>query len=472
MPYKKGKRVKRRTHKISIEDEKELVDAPKSLVFCKGKVGKEVNQLMTEWRQAMMPFTAQKLKVVKRDKVKDVSELAKHFGCSTVHVFSCSPGGTHFRVLRAPNGPSMTFRVESFKLRADILKERGKSFLVSDTQSFSKPPLVVFNQLNTGANHHELIMTTFKSMFPRIHVDTFKLSHCHRVMLINYQKAHDAIEIRHYGVLARTAGVSAAAKKLARNILPKRMGNLDSVEDLFGKGGDYLSDTDGEGEEVELPQNFRKHSSGSHTRLKLTEIGPRLTLKLCKVESGFWAGETIYHSHFTKTPEEQADTAKRVKMRERLKQMRKSEQDANVAAKKAAVEEKKAKKEEDRKRKREELLRKQRGEESDDGEFEVVGEDVPEYAEGAHDGEEEGLNGAPAKKRKVTFGGAEDADADADADAAGEDANGGDAGYDEDDMGDVEDYTAPKKRTKKPLSRQRRKQLKDWKRAENAVDEA
>ena len=59
---------------------------------------------------------------------------------------------------------------------------------------------------------------------------------------------------------------------------------------------------------------------GTQTRLKLTEIGPRMTLSLMRVEAGFWAGETIYHKHFEKTPEEASETAKRVKMRARLKQ--------------------------------------------------------------------------------------------------------------------------------------------------------
>ena len=237
MPYKKGRRVKRRTHKQDMQEEKQNLDAPKSLVFCRGKVGREVNQLMMEWRECMMPFTAANLKIVKRNKVKDIIELAKHFGCQTVHVFTCAPSGTHFRILKSPVGPTLTFRVESFKLRADIMKESGRAnkFAVTDAASFSKPPLLVFNQFNTEENHQQLVMATFQGMFPSIHVDNFKLSHCHRVVLIHYNKAHDVIEVRHYGILARNAGVSTAAKKLSRNILPKKMGELDNIADLFKK---------------------------------------------------------------------------------------------------------------------------------------------------------------------------------------------------------------------------------------------
>ena len=237
MPYKKGKRVKRRTHKLDMEEEKQRLDAPKSMVFCRGQVGREVNTLMHEWREAMMPYTAQKLKIVKRNKVKDFVDLAKHFGCTTAHAFTCSSSATHFRVLKCPSGPSLTFRVESFKTRADIMSEnpRGNKFAVTDTTSFSQPPLLVCNQFDQTEKHHQLIMATFKGMFPNIYPDSFKLSHCHRVMLVNYNKAHDMVEVRHYGILARTAGISTAAKKLSKLQMPKRLGELDTVEDLFAK---------------------------------------------------------------------------------------------------------------------------------------------------------------------------------------------------------------------------------------------
>ena len=235
MPYKKGKRVKRRTHKEVVADLADELEAPRSLVFCKGKVGGEVNQLMHEWREVMLPFTGERLKIVKRNKIKDILELSKLYKCSTSHVFTCSPSGTNLRILKSPQGPTLTFKVETFKLKADILKEGRKQHMVTDSNSFSKPPLVVFNQFNNVDKHHQLMMTTFQRMFPNIVVDTFKLSHCHRVLLVNYNKAHDVIELRHYGILAKTAGVSTVAKKLSRNIIPKKMGDLVSVEELFKK---------------------------------------------------------------------------------------------------------------------------------------------------------------------------------------------------------------------------------------------
>eukprot|EP01059_Diplonema_ambulator_P035957 TRINITY_DN8724_c0_g1_i2.p1 TRINITY_DN8724_c0_g1~~TRINITY_DN8724_c0_g1_i2.p1 ORF type:complete len:459 (+),score=229.80 TRINITY_DN8724_c0_g1_i2:32-1378(+) len=447
MPYKKGKRVKRRTHQVSLEEEKLNVEAPKSLVFCRGKVGNEVNTLMREWREVMQPFTASKLKIVKKNKVKDILELSKHFGCTTVHVFSCTPASTNFKILRSPQGPTLTFKVESFKLKHDIQQEQRRPHSITDSNSFAKPPLVVFNQFNNAEAHHQLMMTTIQGMFPNIQVDTFKLSHCHRIVLVNYNKAHDVIEIRHYGILAKTAGLTPAAKKLSQGIVPKRVGEMEAIEDLFMKGGDYLSDTDGEGEEVELTQKFRKLSSGTKTKLKLVEIGPRMTLSLMKVETGFWEGETIFHKLFTKTPEEAAETAKRIKMKERLRQMRKKEQESNVAKKKAAEEAKKAEKEAERKRKAE--ANKRKGEEGgSDEEFEVVGEEEPD-----------------AKRRKVAFDEEMDYAEEPEGDENAQEAEGDDEGLD----GPQEEDVAPKK--KKSISRSRRSQIKKWKKIENTYDE-
>eukprot|EP01064_Diplonema_japonicum_P002072 TRINITY_DN1133_c0_g4_i2.p1 TRINITY_DN1133_c0_g4~~TRINITY_DN1133_c0_g4_i2.p1 ORF type:complete len:298 (+),score=97.59 TRINITY_DN1133_c0_g4_i2:493-1386(+) len=296
-------------------------------------------------------------------------------------------------------------------------------------------------------------MTTIQGMFPNIQVDNFKLAHCHRIVLVNYNKQHDVVEIRHYGILARTAGLSTAAKKLSKGIVPKRLGEIGAIEDVFTKGGDYLSDTDGEGEEVEIAQKFRKLSSGTKTKIKLTEIGPRMTLSLLKVETGFWEGETIYHKLFSKTPEEAAETAKRVKMRDRLKQMRKKEQDSNVAKKQAVKDEAKTKKEEERKRKAE--ANRKKGEEDED--FEVIGD-------------EEAFE-QDTKRRKVDFEEpAEGEDMDEDYDEENEGYEQGD----EEDAGEnefppEEQLEAPKKR--KAVSRAKRQQIKQWKKAENTFGE-
>lgn len=46
--------------------------------------------------------------------------------------------------------------------------------------------------------------------------------------------------------------------------------------------------------------------------MKLTELGPRLTLEIYKVEQGVGEGDILYHKFIQKSPEEAAATKARV----------------------------------------------------------------------------------------------------------------------------------------------------------------
>lgn len=46
--------------------------------------------------------------------------------------------------------------------------------------------------------------------------------------------------------------------------------------------------------------------------MKLTELGPRLSLSLYKVEQGVSEGDVLYHKYIAKSPEEAAATKARV----------------------------------------------------------------------------------------------------------------------------------------------------------------
>ena len=56
------------------------------------------------------------------------------------------------------------------------------------------------------------------------------------------------------------------------------------------------SDIEPVAEEVTLPQNYLGGHKGSKIGIKLNEIGPRMTLKLVKMEEGHCSGNVVYHS--------------------------------------------------------------------------------------------------------------------------------------------------------------------------------
>jgi len=132
-----------------------------------------------------------------------------------------------------------------------------------------------------------------------------------------------------------------------------------------------MSDSEAEDEisHVVLPSKYR--GKGNHpaqkSALKLVELGPRLRLKLYKVERALAAGDVMYHAYVRKTPGEVAALKSRKEGEAALKWRRREEQEANVARKERASEAKKEAKERRKKERDEGAMAKLRGEAAAEG---------------------------------------------------------------------------------------------------------
>ena len=106
-----------------------------------------------------------------------------------------------------------------------------------------------------------------------------------------------------------------------------REGNASESEDE--------STGDRDENEIILSQQLRSRGNlkANQSAIRLTEIGPRMTLELVKIEDGLCDGEVLYHNHVSKTSEEIADLRKRTIEKKRLKEQRKREQEENVQRK-------------------------------------------------------------------------------------------------------------------------------------------
>ncbi|KAG2387129.1 hypothetical protein C9374_002164 [Naegleria lovaniensis] len=93
-------------------------------------------------------------------------------------------------------------------------------------------------------------------------------------------------------------------------------------------------------ESIEVDDMFEANSR-TKVKIRLEEVGPRLTLKLRKVVEGVFAGETIYHSVFEDKPEhvKEAERQEREE-KKKLKEERRLQQEENVQRKKREKEEK------------------------------------------------------------------------------------------------------------------------------------
>ena len=90
------------------------------------------------------------------------------------------------------------------------------------------------------------------------------------------------------------------------------------------------------GSKIELPDDFQNRKKNTNVALRLHELGPRMTLKLIKIEEGVCRGNVVHHSFITKTPGEIKQQFDSLKDKRELKAQRKKQQEENVRKKQIA----------------------------------------------------------------------------------------------------------------------------------------
>jgi ribosome biogenesis protein SSF1/2 len=228
--------------------------------------------------------------------------------------------------------------------------------------------------------HLESLTTTiFQSMFPRINPQTTPLKSIRRVLMLNREPATDkedgsfVLNFRHYAITTKPAGISRPLRRLnaAEKVLNGKnsrkggvpdLGRLEDISDFIigGENGEgYMTDGGTSGSEMDtdaevevLEDAPRKvHSSKARTapengdndtvdderverrRVKLIELGPRMKLRMTKVEEGLCAGKVLWHEHIHKSKQELQELEKRWETRAQEKEARRKLQKENVEKK-------------------------------------------------------------------------------------------------------------------------------------------
>eukprot|EP00039_Didymoeca_costata_P004595 m.74530 g.74530 ORF g.74530 m.74530 type:complete len:464 (-) comp12469_c0_seq1:35-1426(-) len=316
---------------------------PRSFVIHQ-KGGPEVEQLVGDLRSMMAPNTALKLKVKKKNVLKDFVHMAGPFGVTHMMVLNQTDTGLNLRIARLPRGPTLTFRVASFCNTKNLIrslpnpKSPGAQFLYS--------PLVVCNNFAAGIEGDKedlakrMLITTFQNMFPSVNVSAIQLKQLRRTVLFQNDPETDSIHLRHYEIGVRPAGLAKSVKGLLRKNTAPNLSKFADISDYILGGGDgYESDASDIGEDkVTLPQTMQGagNKASSQSAVKLTELGPRMELKLLKIEEGFCEGHVLWNKNVTKTPAEVEALNKKRAAARRLKDARRAEQAKNVERKKEA----------------------------------------------------------------------------------------------------------------------------------------
>ena len=502
---KGGRRVKKQTQKQTEQEDTEWEAAPKCFVFGKGKIGAPLKALVADMKQVMSPNTARALRWTKRNKLRDFVHVAGQLKVSFFLIVSTTETASYLRLVRAPRGPTLTFKVDAYSLVSDV-KASLRRPQSAGAGVWQSAPLLVLSGFDANVQEEKLMSTMLQNLFPTINAATMQINACRRVLLIHKRPANEggSIELRQYMIKATPTGVSRGVKKLVRNAQLPSLGRYADVSDylLGGKNGGYSSDSAGETddeEKAELPQATHAAKAGQKARrtttttttttttattttqphtlppascsappltappqhppaqvsIKLHELGPRLQMSLLKVQEGLCDGATLYHALVSKSEDEVAQTAARRKGREEARAARREEQEGNVERKRAAE----AEKWERKKRRREERLAgggaagSEAGddEEDDEDDEEDEEDEGSEMDEGSDDGDEGGEGGEGEESGEE--GGEEGGEADDEyADMA--EGEGEDEGGDEDEP----EEAPPPQRAPPPAARKQPRQ--------------
>uniref|UniRef100_A0A915C0R9 Brix domain-containing protein n=3 Tax=Parascaris univalens TaxID=6257 RepID=A0A915C0R9_PARUN len=325
------------------DEAKKLAAQPHSFVIHRGKVGRYVRQLERDLRSVMEPFTASKLKEMKRNNLKDFLLNGAVLGMTHLLILTRGEQSITLRIIHSSQGPTLSFKILRYSLTRDVVSSQRRPFHFQ--HQFINPPLVVMNGLMSCQKKHvQLAQTMFRNMFPSINVDEVKLSKIRRCVLINYDAETDVFELRHYAIKTVPAGLSRATKKIVQGKVPD-LSRYKDISDYFLNPGQISeSEFEEEEKEVELSQDLmsRGCKAGQLTHVRLVELGPRLTMVLMKVEDGVNDGEVLYHSYMQKTANELMELRRNISKKRKVKERQQKENEHRVIRRLKAIAEKEA----------------------------------------------------------------------------------------------------------------------------------
>uniref|UniRef100_A0ABI8ASA2 Suppressor of SWI4 1 homolog n=1 Tax=Felis catus TaxID=9685 RepID=A0ABI8ASA2_FELCA len=308
---------------------------PHSFVFARGRAGRGVRQLSLDLRRVMEPLTATRLQIRKKNTLKDCVAVAGPLGVTHFLILSKTETNIYFKLMRLPGGPTLTFRINKYTLMRDVVSSLRRHRM--HEQQFAHPPLLVLNSFGPHGMHVKLMATMFQNLFPSINVHKVNLNTIKRCLLINYNPDSQELDFRHYSIKVVPVGASRGMKKLLQEKFPN-MSRLQDISELLATGAglsESEAEPDGEHNITELPQAVagRGNMRAQQSAVRLTEIGPRMTLQLIKIQEGVGEGNVLFHSFVHKTEEELQAILAAKEEKLRLKAQRQAQQAQNVVRK-------------------------------------------------------------------------------------------------------------------------------------------
>uniref|UniRef100_A0AC34QI89 Brix domain-containing protein n=1 Tax=Panagrolaimus sp. JU765 TaxID=591449 RepID=A0AC34QI89_9BILA len=386
--------------------EKELADQPHSMIVHSGKVGRYVKRLEHDFREVLDPNTALNLQVTKQNNFKDFIINAPALGVTHIGCFTKSEKSVNLRLLRSPQGPTVHFNVLQYTLSRDVRRIQKRLLIFEEL--FKQPPLVILNGFNNPEKKHLLVLkAVLQNMFPVMNIDKVKLAIVRRAVLINYDNESDTMDFRHYSIKTVPSGMTKSTKKIVQGKVPDLSKYEDISEYFLNPGALSESEWEFEQAEVDLPQNLKTRgcSEGGKTKIRMMEIGPRMTWKLTKIQDGMDDGEVLYHAHIKKTEAEIAEIKKRLPSIIKKKKRLEKENEHRMIRKLKEIEEERKAEEAEYEEIKQKLIRKQKAVTGDEEESDPETRNKIEAEKQSKASNSQKNQGLPPERKQKAVGG-------------------------------------------------------------------
>ncbi|XP_042859666.1 suppressor of SWI4 1 homolog [Penaeus japonicus] len=376
---KRGQKHKNETTSVKSKEYERPKD-PQCLVFSQGSLQKETDTLVSDFRKILQPNS---IAWMKKSKIRDIVSVCRPMNFTHMVLFSETEVGIYMKICRLPHGPTLTFKVKSFSNSHDIMSLLKKQ--PSNATKFLVGPCLMTNlQLEEGEPHLKLSARMFLDMFPTITPNTANTDAIQRCCLIHYDAENEVFDFRHYSIRVIPLGLSKAIKKFSTGKVPN-LSKFSDISEFLTKSG-MMSESEAEDDPANEVTVNESKGAGEETKaskkssVRLTELGPRLSVELWKIEEGLMDGLVLYHRIIKKTPEEKLELEKHRERTKQLREQRKREQEKNIKAKMKRLEEHKQKCLKGMRDYKENLANSDDDERDDDAQYfkEEIGEDPDE----------------------------------------------------------------------------------------------
>lgn len=300
-PRKKKKNSKR--YKGSKWEPAALREAPHSFIIKKGAIGGGLIKLMTDMRGVFEPFTAKSLHVMRKNSVRDFVSVASIFHVQNMLIITKTEKSAYLRFCKLPRGPTLTYKILDYTLKKDVVAGQRKP--CSSPDLHLRAPLVImksFNEKIEGDEEHqfdqnELQTVMWQGLFPSIDVRHLKLLKMKRCVLLRLNTENGNIDFRHYAIRVRPVGVSKQIRRLVTRKRIPDLGKFQSIDDMLDDGGMSSGASDGEEDQLDTSRHVdtsNEDFSTSKSAIRLVELGPRMTIKLHRINEGLLGGAKLY----------------------------------------------------------------------------------------------------------------------------------------------------------------------------------